>query len=211
MWTRDLLRITTLNDYLLQSSFIILNDGSDTRVSANINCTSCPDVTLVHSSLFNFSWKMYDDPIGSAHLPIKISINYGNPNSSYKFQHKRASLSLAQFDKKIFMKLISCCMDQFCTDSDGSQLYDKQYNIIDCILRAGGVIKDRGDSYRRFESNKNCSVSYYYKNVPRSQRKNKPWWDLECQEAVNLRKRFYRELFKNPNRTSLNNYRNVSH
>jgi len=71
-------------------------------------------------------WRVFDDPIGSDHLPIEISFNYeNNPSSSYKYQHKRPNLSLAQFDKKIFMALISCYIDQFCTDSDGIQLYDK--------------------------------------------------------------------------------------
>jgi len=100
-------------------------------------------------------------------------------------------------------------MDQFCTDSDGMK---NVYSIIiDCVLRAGEVIKDRDGSYRKFDPSKNCSVFYCHKNVSGSQRKNKPWWDLECQDAVNLRKRFYRELLKNPNRASLNNYRNASY
>jgi len=39
---------TSLNEYLLSPiTFIILNDGSGTRISASINYISCPDVTLV--------------------------------------------------------------------------------------------------------------------------------------------------------------------
>jgi len=79
----------TLNDYLLQSPFVMLNDGSGTKISANVGYISCPDITLVCSSSLNFSWRVYDDPIDSNHLPIEINFNYGGDLRSYKFQHKR--------------------------------------------------------------------------------------------------------------------------
>jgi len=50
-----------------QSPFFILNDGSGTRISANINYINCPDVTLVKSNLFTFSWNIGDDPFDSDH------------------------------------------------------------------------------------------------------------------------------------------------
>jgi len=34
----------------------------------------------------------------------------------------------------------------------------------------------------------------------RSQKKFKLWWDSECQDAINLRKKYYKELLKNPNK-----------
>jgi len=84
---------TTLKEYLLQLPFIIFNDGSGTRISVNINYISCPDVTLIKSSLYTFSWNVGDDPIGSDHLPIKISIkNKSDSSSSENSKQKRPSL-----------------------------------------------------------------------------------------------------------------------
>jgi len=41
----------SLNEYITQSHFVILNDGCGTKISANINYVSCPDITLIKSKL----------------------------------------------------------------------------------------------------------------------------------------------------------------
>jgi len=133
------------------------------------------------SSLYTFAWRVGDDSIAIiSQLKLVLSIQV-TPTTQKIFRQKRPNLSLTQFDKKAFMTLITCRMDHFHTDSDGIQLYDEWYGIIiDCVLRAGVVIKDGNGSYKRFDSNKNNFVSYNHKNVSRSQGRNKPWWDLEC-------------------------------
>jgi len=101
----------------VQSHFIILNDGSGTRISANANYVSCPDITLIKSELWNFTWSVRDDPLGSDHLPIDINIYNRKESKQVKgLNSNRLRLSLNHLDKKLFTLLVSKHMLQIPRD-----------------------------------------------------------------------------------------------
>jgi len=53
-------------------------------------------------------------------------------------------------------------------------------------LRAAGLIIDQNGLRKRlFDSKKDCIVSYSCKKI-KTKTRSKPWWDTECQEAVDF-------------------------
>jgi len=56
---------------------VFLNDGSSTRISANIDYVTVPDLSLVKSSDLEFAWKVGEDPFDNDHLPIVLSVCKG--------------------------------------------------------------------------------------------------------------------------------------
>jgi len=116
----------SLRDYLEQSHFIILNDGCRTRVSANANYVSCPDITLVKSGIWNFTWSVKDDPLGSDHLPIDINFfNSKEPNPGTDLNLNRTRLFLNHFYKKLFTTLVAKHMLSILFDVEAVQQYEK--------------------------------------------------------------------------------------
>jgi len=97
----------TFSEFLMQSPYIVVNDGTGTRVSTNINRVSCPDVTLIKTNSLAFSWAVGEDPIRSDHLPIELSISSrGNTLSNEQYGSKRPKLSLNKLDKNLFVSLV---------------------------------------------------------------------------------------------------------
>lgn len=63
-----------LADSLSGSSLIVLNDGSSTRISANQNHVSAPDVSIVTPDMAGLiKWEIMEDSRGSDHLPIRCT------------------------------------------------------------------------------------------------------------------------------------------
>jgi len=70
--SRDNSSGVSLGNYLADSPFFFLNNGSATRVSADQCFISAPDLTITNSLNIDFRWSIGDDPMGSDHLPIVI-------------------------------------------------------------------------------------------------------------------------------------------
>lgn len=64
-------------EFVTKSQFIILNDGSSTRISPILNqMNSALDLTIVDESLYGiFEWSVSDCSYGSDHLPTMLSSN----------------------------------------------------------------------------------------------------------------------------------------
>jgi len=85
----------------MHSPYFIINNGCGSRVSANINYTSRPDITLVNSNQLVCSWSVEEDPMGSDHLPIVISVSIGGTHPSIGSEYtKRLKLTLIILTKK---------------------------------------------------------------------------------------------------------------
>jgi len=69
--TKNNFSSNTLGKYL--SLFYFINNGSGTRISASKDYTSVLDISITNSTNLTLNWSVFDDPIGSDHLPI-ISI-----------------------------------------------------------------------------------------------------------------------------------------
>jgi len=67
-----------------------MNNGSETKVSASKDYISVPDIFITNSTNLTLNWTVFDDPIGSDHLPIIISITNDlsvNMNNLEKFDN----------------------------------------------------------------------------------------------------------------------------
>jgi len=53
---------------LVNSPFFVLNNGSDTKISAAISYTNVPDISITNCKNFKLEWNVRDDPMGSDHL-----------------------------------------------------------------------------------------------------------------------------------------------
>jgi len=190
---------------------LILNDGSGTRLSANINHVSCPDVTLVKSKSFKFTWKTKDDPCGSDHLPIEISMCSIRESSYTDIRTlNRPKLSFNKMNNELFAVLVSTYMAKIQLDDSIDLLYKKWYEVIfECALKAGAILV-KGNGYRvKFDIKLNKKVTYLIK-TKKMRLISKPWWDGECQKAVDHRKQSYLNFLKSPNKYNLLRYRQNS-
>jgi len=69
-------------------------------------------------------------------------------------------------------------------------------------MRAGDLkIRGQGTCHK-FDLRKNCMVTFRFSNRKVGKR-SKPWWDQECQEAVNNRKKCYQAFIKCPGKHQL--------
>lgn len=60
---------------LSSSNFVFLNDGSDTRISANPDHNSVPDLTFCSYWVsVRCTWQISEDALGSDHVPIIIDL-----------------------------------------------------------------------------------------------------------------------------------------
>jgi len=95
-------------------------------------------------------------------------------------------------------------------DIESVQQYEKWHNvIIDCSLVAGGSVIYNNGTCKRFDPKHNRIIHYGYKQR-RKHVNVKPWWDKECQEAVDARRSCYKEFLKCPNKWRLSQYRKAS-
>lgn len=126
-----------LANILTKSLMIYLNDGSPTRISANINFSSVPDLTLVSPALTGVcSW----EAMGSDHLPILITVS-NRCTENDKDSRMRPKLILSHFDKETFDKMTKL---RFLLEySSGADMYDAWYNkVMECCLMAGAIKRD---------------------------------------------------------------------
>jgi len=152
----------------MQSQFVILYDRNGIRLSANIDYISYPDIILIKSNSYNFSWSVGEDPLGSDHLPIEIIIKYKNEsNSSSNSTSNHPKISLNHLNKKLFQALVSQHMFHLHLELEGNQLYDDKWytTIIECSLKAGGVITEQNGLCKKFDIKKERIVSYCYKKI----------------------------------------------
>jgi len=113
-----------LSNFLSDSCFRFLNDGSGTRISATPNYNSIPDLACTNSYKLDFDWRVGKDPLGSDHLLVEVTISEKNDmvkdirSELENDMVKRSKLSLKDLDKKIFPILVQSGMENLSSDND---------------------------------------------------------------------------------------------
>lgn len=83
---------------------------SATRISANANHVSVPDVSLISPTLAGLcSWDVLDDPIGNDHLPILSDLKIFNSNN-FRRLNARSKLKyyiFSKFGKDLFCNVVN--------------------------------------------------------------------------------------------------------
>lgn len=146
----------SLSNLIAKSTLVYLNDGSGTRISANSDHISAPDLTVTSSMMAEFcSWSVLEDPMGSDHFPICIELTDRRLSEDAN-KVERAKLILTNFDKEMFIKLINVSlsdMDIVSGNLNGADLYDLWYNrTILCCLKAGAKIRDLSGNVSSFNA-----------------------------------------------------------
>lgn len=203
-----------LSSILTKSSLTFLNDGSATRISANRDHVSVPDLTIASIEMMEVcNWRVLEEPMGSDHLPVSVDID-GSHRCDRGSKPERPKLILTYFNDDLFIKYMKeAFKTETFSDINGADLYHDWYNtVIECCLKAGAVLHKTNGDVIKFDSENNQIVSQSNNSgVKRKSRINKPWWDRECEKALIERKKAYRMVLNNPNRENLRNYRVISH
>jgi len=156
--------------------------------------------------------------MGSDHLPILIDIMRGHSCFTSDFFTpngeviSRPSISLKNFDKKLFPTLVNNEFDKLSSISDSLDPFQEWYNIImNCSLKAGAILYDGRGNRKEYKEGKFITGPLKKSNNSKQRGKfNSPWWDSECDILVKKRKWAFKKLARCPSRDNLLNYRNIS-
>lgn len=203
-----------LSDAVSRSSWIILNDGSTTRISASQVHVSAPDISLITPDMAGLiSWETLEDSRGSDHLPIRMLLETECSRVNAD-RLSRPGLILKKFNKDTFQVVIDEVFEKTIEVFDnGADAYLYWYNevILGC-LKAGALKIDDGGHVESIDLDSGKYIRRPYRvSVCKKKARNKPWWDSQCQEAVDSRKEAYGRFKKNPCKDTLQEYRIASH
>ncbi len=175
-WERDYeSSSSTLTAQIDNSDFIVLNDGSFTRIpDRSDQRPSAIDLTLVTpDTASGAEWEVGADSLSSDHLPITVSFVFSaekeTPATTSKYNY-----DLANWD--LFRNLLGTAE----INVGDADLDEVNRRIVSSILEAAReAIPVTGGGLSRSNSN--------------------PWWNKECEEAVRLKRVMYRHYSKDQN------------
>lgn len=165
-----------IDKILEETDIIIMNSGEATHFNNSYKTFSAIDLTLCSADIAHkIEWKTLEDPHGSDHTPIKLTIqnskNQGN-ESSPKWKFDRAD-----WDK--FKQII----EDMLTEKEMSppselSIDEKMDSFVEIILEAAeqSIPKTSGKPWK-------------YRT---------PWWNKECQEALKNSKRAFNRYKRHP-------------
>nr|CAI5823078.1 unnamed protein product [Callosobruchus analis] len=154
--------------------YVVVNDGSATRMSPPGQIKSAVDVTIVSSKLCrSLNWSTLSDTYGSDHFPIKLVINdiYVEDNTIIPL----SKWSMKEVDWNMYRSEIE---KSFSTYPAFGHSNDMSNFLVNSITSA---------------ANKACKVLKPFS--PRS--RSPPWWDNQCTLSVNARKEALRTYKSN--------------
>jgi len=102
---------SSLDRFLLGSSYYFLNNGLSTRISVSNNHKSVPDLSLTNAHSIITEWGIEEDPRGSDHFPVVINLaskikSYSEKRLDPSTQRSRPKLALGGFDSKRFPEIV---------------------------------------------------------------------------------------------------------
>lgn len=169
-----------LIDIMENHKLVILNDGRATRFHNPNENPSPVDLTLISDDIASHAtWQVLPDCGNSDHFPTTCTINLQETGELYLANHNLTRRILRKANWDMYSENIG-----FSIDADITYEYDTLLNIINVAAdiaipstKSGVLVKPR------------C-----------------PWWDLECDQKILLRKQAVQSFSSNP---SLENYVNA--
>lgn len=138
------------------NNLLFLNDGSATRITRPNTNKSAVNLTLTdHQLAAQMSWSIYEDSMGSDHLPIVMEVSV---NDSMNSKRLTGGLNLKRTDWKLFKEM-----------SEKNMSEDKILNYTDFKSKLNEITID--STPKRKESKK-------------SGLRSKHWWNDDCKNAV---------------------------
>ena len=169
----------TIESFISRNSLCLFNTRkSHTYLHPATGTYSAIDLSLCSPSLFtDFSWKVYDDLLGSDHFPILLQ-EHGPP-----LQHRVPRWKLHKADWALFQHLCEERLkpDVFKNCEDPAELFS---DLLHDIAKAA-----------------------IPQSSTKPKRANKPWFDDKCKQAVKERKQALSRFTLRPTTENLNEYR----
>ena len=167
-----------VEDLLNKEGLCIFNDGSNTYLHPGNGSYSAIDLTICDPSLLlDFSWRVHDDLCGSDHFPIILQNLF--PSGSGKVPRYK-------FDKANWP-----LFEQLCTEELRTEVFQR---ILDPVLKFNETL-----------------ISIADRTIPKTsanpKQPSKPWFDDDCEEARDNRKKAERHFNKHPTSDNLNSFR----
>ena len=166
-----------LHDHVTQSNLCLINDGSFTHIPDRTDQRpSIIDLSFISSELlFDSDWEAIGDPLGSDHLPLKITIS----SLSTSIDKSEMKYNYTKADWPAFV----------------GKLETANYNDID----VNASIDDQYNCFR------NIVIAAADAAIPKKQTRKEtkyppnPWWTLDCLEAVRIKRRAYKRYKRRQN------------
>ena len=180
-----------LSTHIIESSLVLLNDGSFTRLPERATDSSTAiDLSLVSSCLAPVcQWLLQDDTLGSDHLPIIIQIQ---SNDIKELEHDlEVGFDTNKADWSLFQSILIEKMSNITiSENDSIQFQYDQFRQI--ILQAAEIsIPKKCNEYRARYGNK--------------------WWNDECAVAVTNKRKAYHYYKRNENDETLANFKKAKY
>lgn len=184
---REVLEV--INDYNL----VLLNDGEMTTVGSDRWQRNALDLTIVSPSIsLSCNWTVYNDPLGSYHLPVITRLLI---NNNYNNSHNIITSNLPQnfnfnlVDWKIYKKSVDNLLINFVINLENPlQSYSDLIKLLNLA-----VSKSLPSTIRPATSFGTVLI-----NNNRKKRIPLPWWNLNCTKAVEDSRNAYIEFKHNP-------------
>ena len=167
-----------VEDWVSKHGLVLHNDGSSTRVDLGRGCFTCIDLTITSPKLASeLGWQVTDDNLGSDHFPILISMTRSNEN--FKNAEDRFKFEKADWE-------------MYKTKSGEISLTEVYHPNINLFNKS---ITEKFLSIARdsIPVSKPCKQN----------KKNVPWWNEFCENAVKERKHAIYTLKKSPSEVNL--------
>lgn len=191
LWTNKKVNPTRggqyLSNHIIESSLVLLNDGSYTRIPErpNDSCTAI-DLSLISASLAHqCQWSIQDDSLGSDHLPIIIDIF--TDDLEYIEKDLENGFNTDKADWTLFKSILQ--------EKLNNQPISQNLNL-----------QERYHKFRMYVIQA-AEISIPKKSIIYKLRYGNEWWTDECAIAVTEKKKAYHYYKRHENNDTLEIYK----
>lgn len=175
------------------NNLVILNDGQATTVGTHVWRQNALDLTIVSPSLaLNCNWSVFDDPLGSYHLPLitKLLVNNTQNNIDTTSSNVPTFFNFRKVDWLKYSELADNLLKDLVQDTDDPL---KAYDIIkDTLNKCIELSLPPVSKSNKLNCNNSSQVSKHKGRVAL------PWWNDKCTDAVKNSKSAYNNFKSNP-------------
>ncbi|EFN62498.1 RNA-directed DNA polymerase from mobile element jockey [Camponotus floridanus] len=187
-------------------SLFPINDGTPTYISYSVHSSSVIDLTFVSSSLTPYcTWNSYDDTMGSDHIPTIISFSLPIQSRSF-FSHKLPS---SKIGRKTLSAAFSLSFSSLSESIDQATSPSEKYDIfcsflVDTINSLLPACKSSNLTSPQLQQKNSLLTKSHSSHLTRPPA---PWWNDQCSQAVELRKKALRAFRGNPSSSNYLNHK----
>uniref|UniRef100_A0A6M2DNA1 Putative rna-directed dna polymerase from mobile element jockey-like isoform x2 n=1 Tax=Xenopsylla cheopis TaxID=163159 RepID=A0A6M2DNA1_XENCH len=171
------LRGVKLYDIIDDLSLVGLNDGNPTTIRRHDRKPSSIDLTFCSSNLTgSINWKISEEVLGSDHLPIIITMNIKMRDTIRKIATSTWNMKKANWNG------YSCCIDKLLKETVPPEAIEDKYKYLQDIIAEA--------SKKNIGKNRTRDIPIF---------KGAIWWDSDCEEAIENRKKYFKIMRQNYN------------